>query len=43
MGIHKWENLGIDYELKGIPDATIEDVKKASKIVSKFGVQVYNA
>ncbi|HBG5344528.1 TPA: pyruvate formate lyase-activating protein [Clostridioides difficile] len=43
MGIHKWENLGIDYELKDVPDATKEDVKKASEIISKFGVKVYNS
>lgn len=43
MGIHKWESLGIDYELKGVPDATKEDIKKASEIVSQFGVEVYNA
>ncbi|VIF88360.1 pyruvate formate-lyase activating enzyme [Clostridioides difficile] len=43
MGIHKWENLGIDYELKDVPDATKEDVQKASEIISKFGVKVYNS
>ncbi|MCC0682801.1 pyruvate formate lyase-activating protein [Clostridioides sp. ZZV15-6383] len=43
MGIHKWENLGIDYELKYVPDATKEDVKQASEIISKFGVKVYNS
>jgi len=43
MGIDKWENLGIDYELKGAPDATKEDIKKASQIISQFGVEVYNA
>lgn len=39
MGIHKWESLGIDYELKDVPDATKEDVQKASEIISKFGVK----
>lgn len=43
MGIHKWENLGIDYELKDVPDASKEDIKKASEIISKFGVKVYNS
>ncbi|MCC0672082.1 pyruvate formate lyase-activating protein [Clostridioides sp. ES-S-0145-01] len=43
MGIHKWENLGIDYELKDVPDATKEDIKKASEIISKFGAKVYNS
>ncbi len=31
MGIHKWESLGIDYELKDVPDATKEDVQKLVK------------
>lgn len=43
MGIHKWENLGIDYELKDVPDASKEDIKKTSEIISKFGVKVYNS
>ncbi|MGO0901939.1 pyruvate formate-lyase-activating protein [Clostridioides difficile] len=43
MGIHKWENLGIYYELKDVPDASKEDIKKASEIISKFGVKVYNS
>ena len=43
MGIHKWESLGIDYELKDVPDATKEDIQKASEIISKFGVKVYNS
>ncbi|MCC0627901.1 MULTISPECIES: pyruvate formate-lyase-activating protein [unclassified Clostridioides] len=43
MGIHKWENLGLDYELKNVPDATKEDAKRASEIISKFGVKVYNS
>lgn len=43
MGIHKWESLGIDYELKDVPDATKEDVQKTSEIISKFGVKVYNS
>ncbi|HDO9659614.1 TPA: pyruvate formate lyase-activating protein [Clostridioides difficile] len=43
MGIHKWKSLGIDYELKDVPDATKEDVQKANEIISKFGVKVYNS
>lgn len=42
LGVHKWENMGIDYELKGVPDATPEDIKKASDILKKFGVIVFN-
>ncbi len=33
MGKYKWENLGVKYELEGIPDATQEDVNKAKKIL----------
>lgn len=33
MGKFKWDNLGIPYELTGIPDATLEDVKRAKKIL----------
>lgn len=32
LGVHKWEELGVDYTLKGIPDATKEDVKRAKEI-----------
>lgn len=42
MGVHKWESMGLDYELKNIEDATKEDVDKAAKIVEKFGVEVFN-
>lgn len=42
MGIHKWENMGVDYELKDVPDATQADVDKASEVISKFGVNVFN-
>ncbi len=42
MGVHKWENMGLDYELKNVEDATSDDVAKASEIVEKFGVKVFN-
>ncbi|RDY24175.1 pyruvate formate lyase-activating protein [Romboutsia maritimum] len=42
LGIHKWEIMGIDYELKNVPDATSEDIKKASDIIAKFGVKVFS-
>lgn len=42
MGVHKWESMGFDYELKNVEDATKEDVDKAAKIVEKFGVTVFN-
>ncbi|MGL6105424.1 pyruvate formate-lyase-activating protein [Romboutsia sp.] len=42
MGVHKWESMGIDYQLKDVPDATQEDVNKAAEIVEKFGATVFN-
>ena len=42
MGVHKWENMGFDYQLKNIEDATSEDVAKAAEIIEKFGVKVFN-
>ncbi|CAH2214553.1 pyruvate formate-lyase-activating protein [Tepidibacter aestuarii] len=40
MGEFKWEELGYDYPLKGIPDATFEEVEKASKIFKQYGVTI---
>ena len=37
------ESMGLNYELKDIEDATSEDVAKASEIVEKFGVKVFNS
>ena len=34
--------MGLNYELKNIEDATSEDVAKASEIVEKFGIKVFN-
>ena len=42
LGVHKWENMGFEYELKGVPDATKEDVEKAAKVLAEFGVKVHN-
>ena len=42
MGIHKWENLGYEYELKDIRDGSQEDVDKASEIIERYGVKVFN-
>ena len=33
MGKYKWKNLGIKYDLEGIPSATEEDVKRAKNIL----------
>lgn len=42
LGVHKWENMGIDYELKDVENASSEDIEKAVKIIEKFGVNVFN-
>lgn len=34
LGKYKWDNLGLKYELEGIPSATDEDVKRAKKILN---------
>lgn len=33
MGRFKWEELGFEYTLDGVPEATLEDVEKAKKIL----------
>ena len=40
MGEFKWKELGYDYPLKRISDATSEDVEKASKILKKYGLTI---
>lgn len=42
LGVHKWESMGIDYELKDVENATDEDIQRAAKIINKFGVKVFN-
>ena len=34
LGKYKWDNLGLKYELEGIPSATDEDVKRVKNILS---------
>lgn len=38
MGMHKWEQLGKNYELKDVPTPTPEEVKKAEAIFREFGL-----
>ena len=42
MGVHKWENMGLDYELKDVRDADADDVARAAEIIEKHGVKVFN-
>lgn len=42
LGVHKWENMGFDYELKDVPDATKEDIEKASQVLAEFGIKTHN-
>ncbi|WP_250673943.1 pyruvate formate-lyase-activating protein [Paraclostridium ghonii] len=42
LGVHKWENMGFEYELKDVPDATKEDIEKASQVLSEFGITTHN-
>lgn len=42
LGVHKWESMGIDYELKDIENATDEDIERATKVIEKFGIKVFN-
>lgn len=41
LGVHKWEAMGIDYELKHIEDASSEDVDRANEIVERFGAKAF--
>ncbi len=41
LGIHKWEAMGIDYELKHLEDASDEDVLRATEISERFGAKVF--
>ena len=40
IGVHKWESMGLNYELKHIEDATPEDVDKAAKVLAKYNITV---
>ena len=42
MGVHKWENMGLDYELKNIEDGTQDDIDRAIDIMSKYEVEIFN-
>lgn len=33
LGIYKWEKLNVEYQLKGVPNATEEDINRAKKIL----------
>ena len=35
MGKYKWDDLGLKYELEGVPSATDEDVARAKEILNR--------
>ena len=43
MGVHKWENMGLKYDLKDVRDANDEDVARAAEIIERYGVKVFNS
>lgn len=40
MGEFKWQQMGYDYPLQGIPGAAKEDIEKATNIFNKYGLSV---
>lgn len=34
MGKFKWKRLGLDYALEHVPDATLDDIKKAEEVLA---------
>lgn len=42
MGVHKWKTMNDDYKLGDVPDATIDDVNRATAILSKYNLNIVN-
>ena len=42
MGVHKWESMGLPYELKNVEDGTQKDIDRAIDIMSKYEVKIFN-
>lgn len=40
MGMHKWEKLGKEYKLKGVPSPTREEIKKTEAIFKSYGLNI---
>lgn len=40
MGIHKWEQLGIDYKLKDVASPSVDEVKKAENIFKSYDLKI---
>lgn len=40
LGMHKWEYMGLEYPLKGVPEATKEDIEKANEVLSKYKIEI---
>ncbi|MPM51713.1 hypothetical protein SDC9_98464 [bioreactor metagenome] len=43
MGVHKWENMGLEYELKDVRDDDDDDLARAAEIIERHGVKVFNS
>ncbi len=41
LGVHKWESMGVGYELKHIENASSKDITRASEIVERHGAKVF--
>ena len=42
MGVHKWESMGLNYELKNVEDGSQLDIDRAIDIMSKYEVKIFN-
>jgi hypothetical protein len=41
MGAHKWQDLGLHYELGDTPAATLADAEAARALFASRGLEVY--
>lgn len=40
MGLHKWEQIGVDYKLKDVKTPTNEEIKEAHEVFKSYGLKV---
>jgi len=43
MGIYKWQELGWDYPLEGVPSPTAEEIERANRLIEEGRQQVVTA